>query len=515
MGGVLDALERAPHATALVLGDQPLDLATLCARAGAVARALGSQRGQRVGVLASRSLTAYAGTLGVFAAEGALVALNPDHPPARLASVLAQAGVETLLVEAASIPVLEALLPLAPGLRRILLPEGGGTDQRRPGIDVPGVDILDCAGEAPLPRPAPAPEDLAYLVFTSGSTGAPKGVAIAHGHLSVYMDNFLRHVGRPEAGMRVATTYELTFDIALHDMLVAWWHGAALHVVPPRQLVAPARFIRDQGIHWWFSVASAAMLMQRQGTLRPGVFPELRMVMLCGEPLPVGAAQAMAAAAPNAPLYNVYGPTETTMELSFYRFTADSPRQCRRGVVPIGLPFPGHVHKLVGEDGQEVAGPGQGELWLSGPQVGLGYWGLPERTAQSFLPGEPWPWYRTGDLVERDEEGMLHFVARVDHQIKLRGHRIELGEIEAALREAAGTDLVAVIPHPVEGGNAQGLVAFVERDEPLDEPALREALRGRLPAAMVPDRLVALPALPLNDNRKIDRGALAKRAAGE
>lgn len=512
--GVLAALAQAPDAVALEIGDQRWALAELCAIAGGIARALGPVGGQRVGVLASRSLTAYAGSLAVFGAGAAHVALNVDHPASRSATVVEQAELAVLIVGEESLAVLGELLPLCPGLRRIVLPESRAPQALR--LAHPTVELVEAEaiGRAPLISPSPRPEDLAYLVFTSGSTGQPKGVAIAHGHLSVYMHNFRTQVGAPRPGERVATTYELTFDIALHDMLQAWWSAATLCVVPARQLVAPARFIRDQRIHWWFSVASAAMMMERQGTLRPGVFPDLRMSMLCGEPLPADTARAWALAAPNSPLYNVYGPTETTMELSFYRWTDSSYAECRRGVVPIGLPFPGHAHTLVGEDGAVVEGPGQGELWLSGPQVGLGYWKLPEKTAESFLPGEPWPWYRSGDRVERDASGMLHFVSRVDFQVKVRGLRIELGEIEAALREAAGTSLVAVIPHPIQGGNAQGLVAFLAGDAVPEAEALRAALAARLPAAMVPGRFVVLDELPLNSNRKIDRGALAASLDG-
>ncbi len=512
--GVLAALDRHPQATALEIGEQRWTLAELCAIAGGIAAALGPVRGARVGVLASRSLTAYAGSLAVFGAGAAHVALNPDNPAARSASVIEQAELQVLVVGEEALGLLAELLVLCPGVERVLLPQGEVPAALR--LAHPGVQLVGAAdiGLAPLSSPALRPDELAYLVFTSGSTGQPKGVAIAHGHFATYMHNFRTQVGAPEPGQRVATTYELTFDIALHDMLQAWWSAATLCVVPARQLVAPARFIRDQGIHWWFSVASAAMMMERQGTLRPGVFPNLRMSMLCGEPLPADTARAWALAAPNSPLFNVYGPTETTMELSFYRWTETSYAECRRGVVPIGLPFPGHSHKLVDEAGGEVQGPGVGELWLSGPQVGLGYWKLPEKTAESFLPGNPWPWYRSGDRVERDESGMLHFLSRVDHQVKLRGYRIELGEIEAALREAAGTSLVAVIPHPMRGGNAQGLVAFLAGEGVPDEAALRAALQERLPAAMVPDRFVLLDELPLNSNRKIDRGALAASLHG-
>ena len=489
IGGFHRALERWPEATALEIADRSWTYRELSELAGGLARALGPRGGQRVGVYANRSLTAYAASLAVFAADGTHVAVNPSHPLPRCASILAQADVRVLIVGPEAEAGLDELLALHP---------------------VETVLRLDEVAPAPLPTCEPDPDELAYIVFTSGSTGAPKGVPISHANLACYLRN-LRSFAAPTEDDRVATTYELTFDIALHDMFNTWLSGATLCVVPARQLVAPARFLKKQRITIWFSVASVAMLMGRQGTLRPGTFPDVRISMLCGEPLPAESADAWAAACPNSVLYNVYGPTETTMELAFYRWEADSSARSRRGVAPIGIPFDDHRHLLVDPEGRVVEGAGRGELVLSGPQVARGYWKLPEKTAASFvqLEGQEGTWYRTGDLIERDEAGMYHFVSRLDFQIKLRGHRIELGEIEAALREVAGTPLVAVIPWPVTGGNAQGLVGFVSGGD-VDEDTLRAGLRERLPAAMVPDRLERLADLPLNANRKIDRGALAK-----
>lgn len=447
----------------------------------------------------------------MFGAGAAHVALNSSHPVRRSASILEQARVSTLIAGNETLAQLPELLALVPGVRCVIAPEESDLARLRAAHpQVRFVDAGEMAEPASLDAPAVQPEDLAYLVFTSGSTGVPKGVAISHGNLAEYMRNF-RALAAPLATDRVATTYELTFDVALHDMFQTWWSGATLCVVPAPQLLAPAHFIRNEDITYWFSVASSAMLMEHQGTLRPGVFPQLRVSMLCGEALPAAAAAAWADAAPGSVLYNVYGPTETTMELAFYRWSPEtSPAACRRGVVPIGIPFADHQHLMLDQQGEEIEGTGRGELLIAGPQVGQGYWKLPERTAQSFvrLPGRPETWYRTGDLVERDENGVYHFVGRLDTQVKLRGHRIELGEIESALREVAQTSLVAVVAHPVVGGNAQGLVAFVSGGPDRDADTLREGLASRLPAVMIPDRIERLADLPLNDNQKIDRSAL-------
>ena len=518
VAGYCRALEQHAERIALEIRGRDWTYGDLAGFAGAIARELvtaGSTSGL-VAVFASRSLTAFAGTLAVFAARAAHVALNPGHPPARSASIVRQAEVTTVIVGPEALAQLPELLDLT-AIRCVIAPESPDlTALRAMYANVRFVDATELATPVTLRAPSVEAGDLAYLVFTSGSTGVPKGVAISHGNLAVYMRNF-RALAAPLPTDRVATTYELTFDIALHDMFQTWWSGATLCVVPARQLLAPARFILGERITYWFSVASCAMLMERQGTLRPGIFPLLRVSMLCGEPLPATSAAVWASAAPSSLLYNVYGPTETTMELAFYRWSPEtSPGECRRGITPIGVPFADHEHLLLDADGREVEGVGRGELLLAGSQVGCGYWKLPERTAQSFvsLPGRTGTWYRTGDLVERDASGLYHFVTRLDHQVKLRGHRIELGEIEAALREVAGTSLVVVVPHPVTAGNAEGLVAFLSGGADLDTDSLRRGLAARLPAAMVPGRIERLAYLPLNANQKIDRGALLASLEG-
>lgn len=511
--GFAQAAKQTPDALALEIGtecwtyQQVLDLSVQIAHIiSSSTPAL--DKGERIGVLASRSLEAYVGSMAVFAAGCVHVALNPAYPPERNASIIRKAGIKTVIAGKEGIGLVEELSKLT-GIEISLIAPGAIIE---PG-SVALKQIKDSRNLEAKPALTPAENpttDLAYIVFTSGSTGEPKGVAINHGNLATYMRNF-RRLASPLPSDRVVSTYELTFDVALHDLLNAWWSGATLVVMPERAMMAPARFILDKRISYWFSVASFAMILQKQGLLRSGIFPLLRVSLLCGEALPRATAMAWAQATPNSVLYNVYGPTETTMELAFYRWkSGNSELECLRGVAPIGIPFADHQHVLLDERGQQVIGAGIGELYLRGPQVGPGYWGDEAKTRQSFttIDGEEGTWYRTGDRIERDSMSMYHFVCRVDFMVKVRGHRIELGDIENALRQVAGVDLVAAIPLPGKDGMSQGIIAFVCADQNLSGTQVRDGVATLLPKYMVPDEVRVISEMPMNANRKIDRGAL-------
>jgi non-ribosomal peptide synthetase component F len=274
----------------------------------------------------------------------------------------------------------------------------------------------------------------------------------------------------------------------------------------------PARYVQDARLTVWFSVPSTALLMNETHALAPGAFPGLRWSLFCGEALPVPVAAAFAAAAPGSVVENLYGPTELTLACTAHRFNADaSGSPDDDGVVPIGEPFPGMEVRVVDEALHEVAPGERGELLMTGPQLALGYWDDPERTAAAFVvpPGEHRTFYRTGDRVQRPRGAEpLRFLGRLDTQIKLRGYRVELGEIEAVLRQEAGLSRAVAIGWPrTASGGAEGVVAFID-DAGVDVDALLRRVEQRLPHYMVPRQVRVVERFPLNSNGKIDRKAL-------
>jgi amino acid adenylation domain-containing protein len=365
------------------------------------------------------------------------------------------------------------------------------------------------------PRAA-ASDAIAYLLFTSGSTGVPKGVMVAHANVRHFLDVMLERYGIDEHD-RLSQTFDMTFDLSVFDMFMAWDRGACVCCLPQSALLQPARFIQESELTVWFSVPSLALLMRRLGMLKPDRYPTLRWSLFCGEPLPAELAQAWADAAPNSIVENLYGPTELTIACTLYRWEPErGEREARHGVVPIGAPYPG-MTVLVADDELRPVEPGaEGELLLSGPQVTLGYWQDEEKTRAAFVlpPGASELHYRTGDLVRAPvgDEPLL-YVGRIDHQIKVNGYRVELGEVEAALREASGAGEVVALGWPRTESGASGVAAFVQGAS-VDAEALRDALAATLPYYMVPRTITAIEQFPLNANGKYDRNALVRLLEG-
>lgn len=508
-GRVEAAAERWPDRPALVVEGATVTYRDLWSRAGRLAAAVHRHAADRtfVAVVAARDETAYVGVLGALAAGCGYVPLNPAFPVARSAGMLRRSGARTLVAGPGSRALVEELLAASEAPLVVLLPEGPGGDGplddlgRHQVVGPEELAALDALGSAE----AVAPQDPAYLLFTSGSTGEPKGVTVSQANVGAYLDHIAAAYGPTETD-RCSQMFDLTFDLSVHDLFVTWSAGASLHVVPATSLMAPGRFIVDHELTHWFSVPSVAALMGRMRMLKAGLFPSLRVSLFCGEAFPVATARQWAEAAPNSVVDNLYGPTEATIAIAAHRVTADEPD----GVVSIGTVFPTQHGRVADPSGAEVPDGEAGELLVAGTQITGGYLGDPERTAASFVTladSELRPWYRTGDLVRR-VDGELSYLGRVDEQIQVLGHRVELQEIDSTLRRAAGTDQAMAVSWP-PGAAAEAVYAFVAASVPADEAAILDACRLALPAYMVPRKLFVLPDLPVNANGKTDRKALA------
>lgn len=508
--------EAHPDRPALVVGAESLSYAELRRRASALASLLVERTPKSgplwTGIFAHRSTSAFVGVLAALLRGHGFVPLNRTFPAARTRTMLERSGCRALVVDAESASQLEVVLAGARDDLLVVAPELDDVSElaaRLPGHTVLGRREVEERSGSLAVKPA-ADDAVAYLLFTSGSTGQPKGVLVAHRNVTPFIRTMADRYGIREDD-RCSQTFDLTFDLSVFDMFVTWERGACLYCLPDKTLLQPGRFIRDHALTVWFSVPSVAMFLRRLGMLQPGRFPSLRWSLFCGEALPVEIAEAWAAAAPNSALENLYGPTEATIACTLYRWEgARSRSESRRGLVPIGQPTPRTDVAVVDADLAEVGVEEEGELLVAGPQVTLGYLDDRARTEAAFVvpPGKSAVHYRTGDRVVRSRAGDLHYLGRMDDQIQVHGHRVELGEVEAALREATGADAVVALGWPLTGSGAGGVVAFVAANGDLDVAAARAALAARLPDYMVPRTVHTLTELPLNANGKFDRGAL-------
>lgn len=357
--------------------------------------------------------------------------------------------------------------------------------------------------------------DPAYIMYTSGSTGVPKGALMTHANVL----NFGSWVAERFAiqPQDVLTNVNpMYFDNSVFDFYGALLNGAALAPIEREMLSNGAELVRQvesATCTVWFSVPSLLIYLQTMKLIRPDRFPQIRAFVFGGEGYPKPELRKLHAAfGSRSRLINVYGPTECTCICSAWDVRGEDLID-DDGLVTLG-PVAANFSMLVLDEGRQVASGSIGELCLLGPQVGLGYVNDPERTARAFAPNPlnaRWvePMYRTGDLVRLGEDGRrLDFVGRKDNQIKHMGYRIELEEIEAGLNRIEGVVQSAVLQKATKRGH-KILVAFVASDRSMTEPEVRARLEEFLPPYMIPQAFDIRPSLPKNANGKIDKVALA------
>lgn len=493
-----DSADRTPAAPALEIGEDVLTYGALRDRVDAVTTLIlaanGGQLPKRVALLASRSLTAFAGYLAALRLGAVVVPLNPGHPAHRNELICGSVELD------------------------VLIADDNGADQAAAlGVDAVVAlsnDDVRAAAAAPLPDPVVGLEDTAYILFTSGSTGTPKGVPITHANLAAYVaHNIARFDVGP--GCRVSHTFDFTFDPSVFDLFVTWGGGATL-VCPHRtELLYPVDYLVDKVITHWFSVPSVVSVSANLGNLPTGRPTVLRQSIFIGEQLTQQQAAAWRAVAPQARIDNVYGPTELTVACTEYRLPDDPGDwpSTSNDTVPIGPVYAFLDHLILDEDGHPADA---GELCVRGVQRFTGYLDSDHNAGRFMVKDgdryvayegtEPRPelYYRTGDFV-RWENGELVHHSRLDHQLKIRGYRVELGEIEATIARHDGVTQAVVVPIP--GDDAPELIGFYTGTEVPARSFVRW-LRQFLPLYMVPRRLSHLAELPLNPNGKVDRGAL-------
>ncbi len=499
LSGLVEAqVARTPEAVAVVDGATEITYGELNRRANRLARRLrrlGIGPEKRVGIFVERSADLVVSLLASLKSGGAYVSLDPSYPAERLAFMVEDSGISVIVVGSAVAERLPAAL-LREGVAVLRLetePEARQARQEiaaESGEDLPSLTL---------------PRHLSYVIYTSGSTGQPKGVALEH-RGAVLLCRWAAAAFTAEESAVVGFTTSVSFDVSVFELFLALTRGGRL-VVAENVLALPA--LAAEGITLLCAVPSALVELVRLG----GVPASVRTFCLAGEALPRSLADALFALDPTVRVLNVYGPSEDTTYSTLGVAVPDSTRP-----PAIGRPIQNGRTYVLDRHGEPMPAGVPGELHLGGGGLARGYLGLPDLTAERFIPDalseeRGSRLYRTGDLARVGFDGELEYLGRTDHQVKIRGFRIELGEIEAVLRSHPAVVEAVVLPREAASGDLRLVAYLLAAPETAPEAGnLRAHLAARLPDYMVPAAFVALAELPLTPSGKLDRRTLQRTA---
>jgi amino acid adenylation domain-containing protein len=462
--------------------------------------------GDRVGLALPKTTAALAAVFGILKARAAYVPVDWSGPAERVRSILTDCQVRALIVDRRR--------PDLPDCAETVILLGSQAGNSPPLSAAGHFDWESVLQHEPFEGNIASrhPDDLAYILYTSGSTGIPKGVMLTHRNATSYVD-WCSEVFHPVEEDRFSSHAPFHFDLSILDLYVPVKHGASVHLIPdelgknPKDL---ARFIASRQLTVWYSTPSILGLLGDFGDLARSDYSNLRLVLFAGEVFPVKQLRRLVSLWPSPAYYNLYGPTETNV-CTFARIPTPVPED-RSDPYPIGWPCSHCAAMLLDSEGQSVDAGQEGLLYISGPSVFSGYWGRPNESAAAFLDRGGTRWYNTGDVVKQAGSDGFLYVGRRDRMIKRRGYRIELGEVESCLyRHPAIMAAAAVaLPHAEAGVRIAGCLVASGVNRP-SIVEMKAFCNRHLPAYMNPDIFVFLESLPRTSTNKVDYQALIRQ----
>lgn len=478
---ILNSIERFPSRNAFCIDEEHYTYAQLgkCISKVRIALQQCNHQNTKVGLVINDDLETYASIIALWMEGDCYVPLHPNWPMERCLDICEQVELDLVL--------------------------DSSEKSRYENVQVLKTSELEYTGDCFEPKQGVSDEELAYILFTSGSTGKPKGVQLSRKNLASFMDAFFDIYPMTESD-KCLQCFDLTFDLSIMSYLAPLMKGACVYTVPHDEIkyTYVGSLIEDE--HLTFALMAPSTITYLRPYFDEMDCSSLKYSLFCGEALHEDITKQWSECAMNAVIDNVYGPTEDTIFCSTYRFNRVTVNKSHNGVLSIGKPMKNCGMTIFDEQGNECAIGVMGELCLSGPQLTKGYHKNEEKNKDAFFMKDGIRWYRSGDLCYKDEDGDIMYSGRLDHQAKIQGFRVELGEIEFHAKEFLGDKNVVCIAYDNKEGLTE-IAMFIEAEE-FDSDEMIAFMRTKMPAYMIPKRIVFEQSFPLNSNGKLDRNVL-------
>ncbi|MCB9288868.1 MAG: AMP-binding protein [Lewinellaceae bacterium] len=484
---IAENLRKHASRTAFCIEEQAFTYEEFSGRISGISRALRERQVSAqspVGVVTSNRLETYASIFALWFNRLIFVPLSPANPAERNRSMMEQTGMKHVLAYRKE--EVEAL---------------GGSGALE-AVETKGLS----SGEVVGPAAGSLEKDILYILFTSGSTGMPKGVPISRRNLDAFVHAFFRIGYGLNEEDRFLQIFDFTFDVSVQSYVLPLYLGAGVYTVPQEgiKFMAALKILKEHEITFAKLVPSTLQFFRPYFSRIH--LPRLRYSLFSGEALPESITREWARCVPNAAIENHYGPTEGTIDCLYHRWE-DGKSPSYNGIVAIGRPYEGISALVIGSDGNP-ADPGQkGELWISGGQVTPGYWKNEAKNQESFAIREGKRYYKTGDIVFQEQEGRYLFCGRKDNQLQIQGYRVELGEVEHHVKQFMDKNLVV---DSYEENGVLALALFVEGLKEGEKEEIEARLRRKLPHYMIPGRIISVGAFPRTISGKTDRQKLRR-----
>ena len=485
--GFLKSAQKFPNHSAIIINGKKFTYQWILNKAISIAQELiikDTSETNLIGLYTDNNENTYASLIAILLSNKGFVPLNHKFPNDRLKKIIDDAGIKIILHTNQSLGRVNELYENA------------------------SLSVDDLIYKNQVHQYSPIDDQIVYILFTSGSTGIPKGIPITNKNFSALINALDKRYTINETDI-VLQAFELSFDVSLACTFMAWEYGAALLIPEMEGIVAVNSFkaIYDYKATFVTIPPSAIFYLKKLKMLGSIKIPSVHTTLFTGEALPYKLVTEWQKSAENTIVDNAYGPTETTVWSLFYKLDQDTEAQTINGLCPIGEGLSGINFKIVNEKSEDVADGERGELIVEGDQVFKGYWKNSEKTSQAFyIDNNKKQWYKTGDIVVKNKSNNVVYINRKDNQVQVNGFRVELGEVEHAIKQASGLDSIVVLAKITD--DYTDLYALIEGK--FEQGVLLNDLKNSLPFYMIPRHFVAVNPLPVNTNGKIDKQLLHK-----